>query len=257
MSVRATTGPSAGSGTACRDPIGFACDHRNVRALAPFALAGLGLGTGCYATYAPPARTLSGGAPGRLMPGQMEVTGAGIGFIAPIEGGGGAVGYAARPHLVVTGGVDGMKSHVLGWGGVRTPFRLHLRPKISLAADGELGVGVGVGGRNDCDNSRCEDDDIAWYRRPAGGGYLGAGGAVRFGPVSIYSRARAQVTGAKHIPATQWATIAAGLHFHILDRADVWIAETYGRYDNDTDNNAFLFTELGLGFRFDPYLGWR
>ncbi len=228
-----------------------------MRTLAPFALALVGLGAGCYATYAPPVRTITGGAPGRLAPGQIEVTGASAGYPAPSGAGAGSVGWAARPHLVVTGGVDGIQGHVLGWAGVRTPFRLHLRPRISLNADGEIGAGVGVGGTNRCEHQGCEPDDIRWFRRPAGGGFLGAAGAVRLGPVSIYARARGQVTGAQNVPATQWASIGGGLHFHILERADVWIAETYGGYANGLDAQTILFTELGLGFRFDPYLGWR
>jgi hypothetical protein len=217
-----------------------------------FVLAGA-----CAPTYAPPVRTIHGGAPGHLDHGDMEIAGASSGVFWPWGMGGGTVGYAIAPSLVVTGGVDGGSEHVLGWAGVRAPFRWYLRPRISLVGEGELGLGAGVGGANRCDRSECERDDMKWYRRPAGGGYLGAGGAARFGPISIYTRARAQLTGAENVPATQWASVFGGLHGHILDRADLWVGTAYAHYSNGLDSASGIVTEIGLGFRFSPYLGWH
>ncbi|MCA9708576.1 MAG: hypothetical protein KDK70_22190, partial [Myxococcales bacterium] len=105
----------------------------------------------CAPTFAPPIRTVHGGAPGRLDPGDMELGlgSAGLGYV-PGGMGGGSVGYAARPHLTVEGGVDGGSAWTLGWGGVRVPGRWRLRePWLGVAVDGEAGVGAGVGG------SRC------------------------------------------------------------------------------------------------------
>jgi len=148
----------------------------------------------------------------------------------------------------------------MGWGGIRMPQRWHLRPRISLAADGELGIGAGVGGRN-CNATptadSCNDDGIEWWQRPAGGGYLGAGTALRLGPVSLYSRGRLQIVGARNVPATQWASILGGLHGHILRYADIWAGVAMVHYANASDSGSGLVTEVGLAFRFDPILGWR
>jgi hypothetical protein len=130
---------------------------------------------------------------------------------------------------------------------------------MSLAAEAELGAGVGIGGENSCEpnDDECTADDLPWYERPAGGGYLGGAGAFRLGPVSLYTRLRMQLAGAKHVPATQWASAFAGLHFHILDRADIWGGVAFAGYSNGVDSARGLVSEVGLAFRFDPYLGWR
>lgn len=53
----------------------------------------------------------------------MEVAAASSGVVIPAGMGGGMVGYAARPHLTVEGGVDATDGWTLGWGGVRVPHR--------------------------------------------------------------------------------------------------------------------------------------
>lgn len=217
------------------------------------------MGSACAPIYAPPVRTGNFGAPGRLPAGQMEVAAATAGALAPYGLAGANVGYAVRPDLIVQGGVDtGFNDFALAWGGVQLPRKLQLSRRWSLAADLELGLGVGVGGRNDCDDpDACDVDDIAWFRRAAGGGYLGAGGAVRFGPVSLYSRARAQVTDASGLPMTTWVSLFGGFHVHIVDRADVWAGVAGAQYSNRFETARGLATEVGLAFRFDPYTGWR
>ncbi|MBL4687946.1 MAG: hypothetical protein JKY37_25370 [Nannocystaceae bacterium] len=217
------------------------------------------LSIGCSPVFAPPVRTAHFGAPGRLAPGKVEVAAASSGVVAPVGMLGGNVGYAARRNLIVQAGVDGsFDEFALAWGGVQVPGKLQLSRRWSLAADAELGLGGGIGGRKVCDDrDDCVDDELRWYQRPAGGAYLGAGGAVRLGPVSLYSRVRTQLTGARGVPSTQWSSVALGLHGHILERADVWVGYALAHYANGVDSYSGCVPEIGLAFRFDPYLGWR
>jgi hypothetical protein len=228
----------------------------------PWLTAAIGLVIGC-APFAPPIRTMHGGAPGRLDPGDMEIGGGPAGLIAegssqPFMGGGG-VGWAARPHLTVEGGIDGSDAWTLGWGGVRVPGRWAMRPGVQLAADGEIGVGAGVGGDGckEYGTSDCEPDGLAWNERPAGGGYLGAGGALRLWPVSIYLRARGQIAAAKKVPTTHWASAFGGLHVHILRHADVWGGVAVVHYANGEHSIGGYTWEAGVAFRFDPRAGWN
>lgn len=208
--------------------------------------------------YAPPVRVAQLGAPGRLQPGQVEITAANVGL--PHGFVGSSVGYAAHEHLIVQVGADGgFDRFAMGWAGIQVPGTYHLTGRWSASADGEIGAGAGAGGR-------CDDEDDSndlcrtsrpWYRRPAGGGYLGAGGALRYGPISLYSRARVQTTAARDIPMTTWTMLSGGLHGHILDRADVFATVTGFRYANGVDAVGYFVGEVGLAFRFDPILGWR
>lgn len=221
------------------------------------ALVGLALG-GCTAVYAPPVRVAQLGAPGRLQAGQVEISAANVGL--PHGFVGSSVGYAAREHLIVQAGADGaFRGFAMGWAGVQVPGTYHLTGRWSVSADGELGAGAGAGGSCDEDDSTTElcRVDRPWYRRAAGGGYLGAGGALRYGPISLYSRARVQTTAARDIPMTTWTMLSGGLHGHILDRADVFAGVTGFRYANGVDAFGYFAAELGLAFRFDPILGWR
>lgn len=221
----------------------------------------------CAPTYAPPLRTIHGGAPGRLDPGQMEIGGGslGVGAVPGGVGGGGGLGYAVRPHLAVEGGVDGATSWTMGWGGVRVPYRWRTSQRwLTFAADGSLSVGAGVGGSRCSEGSEGQStpcdadlDGLHWYRRMAGGGAIGAGAAMRLGPVSLFSRGRLQIVGARNIPATQWASAMGGVHVHILHRADLWWSMGVAHYANAQDSAWGTISEVGLAFRFDPYLGWR
>lgn len=222
----------------------------------------------CAPTFAPPVRTIHGGAPGRLDAGQMEVGGGslGLGAVPGGIGGGGGLGYAVRPHLVVEGGVDGASEWTLGWGGVRVPHRWRTSHRwLSFAADGSVSVGAGVGGHNcahattddPATDDSCQSDGLEWYRRLAGGGAIGAGAAMRLGPVSLFSRGRLQITGARNVPATQWASGMGGLHVHILRHADLWWSMGVAHYANAADSAWGPVSEVGLAFRFDPVLGWR
>lgn len=80
---------------------------------------------------------------------------------------------------------------------------------------------------------------------------------MRWGPVSLCARARAQLTAAKGIPVTTWTSGFAGLHFHFIQRADLWLGAGSFHYANGVDSDAGMLTELGLSFQFDPYLGSR
>jgi len=190
----------------------------------------------------------------------VEVAASSSGTALPYGLIGGNAGYAVKRNLIVQGGVDGsLEGYTMAWGGVQVPGRLHLSRRWSLAADGEVGVGAGVGGERVCGDERedCVDDNRPWYRRAAGGGYLGVGGAVRAGPVSMYARARTQMTDATGIPVTLWASGLGGFHFHILDKADIWLGSGMARYSNAYDSRTIWVSEIGLAFRFDPYVGWR
>lgn len=233
-----------------------------MHAFTPAGAVLVGLALGC-APFAPPMRVMHGGAPGRLDPGDMEVAGGPAGMIA--EGGvapsfgGGGLGYAVREHLTVEGGIDGAGGWTIGWGGVRVPGRWWMGSGVSLAADGEVGLGAGVGGddSDDCDGSGCVSDGRRWQNRPAGGGYLGGGGALRLWPVSIYLRTRAQLSAAKNVPTTQWISGFGGLHVHILRHADLWGGVAAVRYANSAHAVSGYTWEAGLAFRFDPRTGWR
>lgn len=239
------------------------------RPLHPLLLTCAMLAPACAPTYAPPVRTIHGGAPGRLDPGQVEIGGGsmGLGAVPGGIGGGGNLGYAVRPHLALEAGVDGGSGGwTLGWGGVRVPYRWRTSQRwLSFAADGSLSLGAGVGGENcsegsngsAADEGRCLSDGLEWYRRLAGGGAIGAGAAMRLGPVSLFSRGRLQITGARNVPATQWASGMGGLHVHILDRADLWWSMGIAHYANAADSTWGTISEVGLAFRFDPVLGWR
>ncbi|MCX4241715.1 hypothetical protein [Paraliomyxa miuraensis] len=223
----------------------------------------------CAPTYAPPVRTIHGGAPGRLDVGQMEVAAGsmGLGAVPGGTGGGGSLGHAVRPHLALEGGVDGAKKGwTLGWGGVRAPYRIRTSHRwLSFAVDGSLSVGAGVGGHNcagdpeiyEPNSAGCYSDGVRWYHRLAGGGAMGAGAAMRLGPVSLFTRGRLQITGARNIPATQWASAMGGLHVHILRYADLWWSTGVGHYSNSVEGLTGMISEVGLAVRFDRHLGWR
>lgn len=212
-------------------------------------------------TYAPPPRTIHTGAPGRLDPGDMEVGVASSGFIVPSGLAGTNIGYAVNSRLTVEGGLDANYARqggwTMGWAGVRTPRRFHLRRKLSLAVDGAAGLGLGVGGCASGDDVECNADRRDWWERPAGGGYLDAGAAVRWGPMSLYSRGRMQVARSLGTPTTHWASVLFGLHGHILDRADLWGGMALAQYSNREHTTSGWIAEVGLSFRFDPVFGWR
>lgn len=213
------------------------CMPSHVR-IAPPAAA-LVLASGC-ATYAPPLRTTSPGAPGRVQEREMEVGGAAGGTASAPVAGGPQMGYGIRNWVAIEAGGEIIPgTGALGWVGPRftvDPWRgARYRPVV----DFELQGGAGVGGE-----TQAEGDDMHWTARPAGGGAAGIGFAYHLGRFAPYARARVSLTAAEQIPVTAWTILTAGAQWRFANTFDLFADVGYARFDNAADS-AF-----GLAYRF-------
>lgn len=240
--------------------------------LAAFAAAAAAV-LGCASTYAPPMRTPTSGAPGRLGKSEAEI-GLGLGSYTP---GGGVL--VAPPFLgpelafgladwisVEANGEWRDDRSLVGVGGVRFTPSSFLKPGNRFAMDLAVGAGAGMGGII-CEDAgtlsdselRCdggvERDGRDWTARTVVGGYLdmGFGWIVKQrsrSRTALFLRPRVEYSTATGLPDTIWVLTTFGPHFTLLDRIEIHFSvgpSIYllapGVYHGD-----FLF-ELGLAVR--------
>jgi len=227
-------------------------------------LFGWGGTVGCNPTYAPPVRTNHYGAPADFHRGRME---ANVSYMNPAGTGlDGSLGLALTDAVQLElGGNFGVGA--ITYVGVR--FSSYQKAKQQRLAnvlfDFETGAGLGVGGELCGDDPESVDDDECahavnppWYRRIAGGAYFGVGLGVEFDidPVfklSIYSRARLQITKAQYIPTTTWVTAGGGLELTFSDFFKLYGGPYYAMYDNSMDGIFGCAGEVGIKFVFDVF----
>ncbi len=212
----------------------------------------------CAPTFAPAPWVGTAGAPGRLYGGDVELRGTTNGLLGSAGGsvplvGGPAVAHAIDDRWAIEGGGEyASPGWALGHAGTRLTAETRARRWLRLAGDGELGAALGVGGSvcNRVGLAAC--DPTPWYRRIGGGGYLGAGAALRFPWLALYGRGRVQLAGARGVPATGWTQIAGGLELSLGRHVALWSAFGWGGYDNRVESAHFGVYELGLAVRWLP-----
>jgi hypothetical protein len=178
--------------------------------------------SGC-ASYSPPVRSPTYGAPGRLRQGDLEIAGAVAGVVAPGDAGGGWLAYAVRDWASVELGVDASIGRwAMGFLGGRFTHAPKRDRKLHGALDGEVGVGMGAGGNAHCSNYSTSCDPRSWHERVAFGSYLGGGAGYHFSFFALYARGRVQQTVSDGLPATVWGTLHGGLQFRIARTVDLF-----------------------------------
>lgn len=192
------------------------------------------------------------GAPGRVHEGDIELGGAATGVMvsAPPAYGGPALSIGVTERVAIEGGADfGTGQWAMGWLGTRVTGRRSSRGSLTLVGDVELGAGGGAGG-SQCDQGRYDRcDRINWYDRLAGGAYAGFGGALRWRIPAVYTRLRAQVTGAQGVPTTAWTSWSSGVELRFVDRVSLWTGVGLADYHNRDDHLWGGIYELGLAVR--------
>jgi hypothetical protein len=235
----------------------------SVRRLLLIALAGsllVAAAAACNPTFAPPIRAVQYGAPARLTEGRVE-----IGAVA----GGFAIPDVLSPHVGVgirdwvaleVGGnfwVESSRRYMwaMGFIGPRFSYAPHRERRVHLISDLELGVGVGRGGSlygNDGPSRECTDcDNLTALDRTAGGGYGGFGIGAQIGWLSLYGRARVEVSAADNVPTTTWPTASVGAEFNIHKRVALTLAFGYLGYMNARDVENGWFYQMGVTFFID------
>jgi hypothetical protein len=209
---------------------------------------------GCAPTFAPPVRSATQGAPGRLSQGDIEISGGGAGFVTPAAGGG-WLGYGIQDWLAVEAGADGAPG---GWGmgfaGIRLTHAPARKNMFHLAFDFESALGVGAGGVRcgnlDPESTSCRGaDGRPWYERAAGGGLVGGGAGLHMGPVAAFTRSRVQVTRATAVPTTCWTTVHGGLQLRIAGTVDLFSSVGHTGYWNERDRAHGISLDFGLAIR--------
>jgi hypothetical protein len=197
--------------------------------------------TGCM-SYAPPIRTSSPGAPGRLGASEMEVGGAFGGFQIPSVGGP-HLGYGIRDFVSIeAGGEFSPSGWAMGWLGPRFTLAPGRGYRLYPAADLELAGGAGVGGSG--------DDDRRWDHRFAGGGLIGGGFAYHVGRFAPYVRGRVQVTGAQGARPTAWTIANAGGQVRLADVVDLFADIGYARLDSSDGGLGGFAYRVGFAVFF-------
>ncbi len=207
---------------------------------------------GCMA-YAPPVRSVTYGAPGRLRQGDLEIAGGSAGAIAPGGTGSGWLAYGVRDWASVELGVDASrKSWAMGFLGGRFTHAPQRERKLHGALDGEVGVGMGVGGNDDCSGGQRSCDSHRWNQRAAFGSYLGGGAGYHFSWFALYARGRIQQTVSDGLPATLWGTLHGGLQFRIARTVDLFAGTGLSGFVNfHRQNTYFWSTDAGISVHFD------
>ncbi len=203
----------------------------------------------CAPVFAPPVRSVDYGAPARVAPGQGEVVlGTNTLFTTNLH-----VGISVHEDWAFESSFD---SPLLGWAeredswaivstGLRwTPLRPAGDSREGWAADVEGGVGVGVGGAEGKGGSR------AWSEIPAGGLYLGAGGAFHARWIAFFARARAQVSAAARVPTTAWLSARFGVEVR-MGPVPLTFSTGVSSYLNRTEVMWSPLADLSLGVVFE------
>lgn len=219
--------------------------HRHVAAVLVVAA------SACAPTFAPPLRSGTMGAPGRVQAGDVDLGGAAVGTVASAPRyGGPALAIGITDGVAIEAGGDFAASGwAMGFGGARLTGRVPLRKQFRLVGDTEFGAGAGVGGSRCRGAWSCVGDGRRWYERAAGGGYLGVGGALRWRIPTIYTRLRVQATTATSIPSTIWTTWNSGVELRFARRVSLWAAVGLADYWNRRDSRWGFIYELGLAVR--------
>ncbi len=216
---------------------------------------------GCNAYYAPPVRAFQYGAPARLEAGRVEVGGTAGGFAIP-DIGGPHVGVGITDAVAIEAGGNfwldaGRQSWAMGWLGPRFSYAPHRERRVHFIGDLELGAGVGVGGVRDSNSSlsdHCMDcDGRSGLDRLAGGGYGGIGLGVQIAWVSLYARARVEMSTADNVPTTVWPSASVGAEFNYRKKFAVTIGGGYIGYVNGSDHIDAWFYQLGAVMFFDAW----
>lgn len=206
-------------------------------------------------SYAPPVRSLTYGAPGRLRQGDLEIAGGAAGIIAPGSAGGGWLAYAVRDWASVELGVDASRNTwAMGFLGGRFTHAPKRERKLHGALDGEVGVGMGAGGEAYCAYSstspRC--DHRNWNQRVAFGSYLGGGAGYHFSWFALYARGRIQQSMSDGLPATVWGTLHGGLQFRIARTVDLFGGTGLsGFVTGQRRHDYFWSSDAGISVHFD------
>jgi hypothetical protein len=211
---------------------------------------------GCGASFAPPIRSVHGGAPGRLGANDLDI-GGGATFVTAKGSPGAATGglylaYAVKEGVQLEAGTDhSLAVWSLGYMGARfTPWRQR-QGAVRGALDLETGAGLGAGGKR-CvpreSDGQCVGDGLSWTARLAGGGYLGMGIGMHAGSFALFARARGQATSALGVPLTIWGSGVAGAEVSLAPTVRFWASGGMGGYWNRLDAQRAPILELGLSF---------
>ncbi len=197
----------------------------------------------CTATYAPPVRYFTPGAPGRIKAGDYEV---GFSFFSA------SLTTGLYDWLSTEVGVEYQALSVMGF----TGFRLTASASKYLVSDFEFGAGLGLGGSR-CGNQEYDDayasctwDGLDSLDRFAGGGYFGLGARLGTDELSMYFRGRGELTKATGVPLTVWAGGLMGLHVTLGRLLGIHCGFGYGGYWNEIDSRGSILLEFGFAFRF-------
>jgi hypothetical protein len=203
------------------------------------------LGLGCAPTFAPPIRSTHYGAPARVAPGEVEISGAGSAYLT-------AGVYAGLPIAedvqLEVGSDFAAPDQEGGWrlgvGGLRYTHAPKVRERgFGGAFDIEGGLGFGAGGVNS-DRSGPDTGKTAF------GGYFGMGAGVHVSRrVALFARGRAQLSTATGVPTTFWGSGLFGPEL-TFGPASFYLATGLAGYSNDLDGIAGLAMEGGLSFHF-------
>lgn len=207
---------------------------------------------GC-AAYAPPVRSVTYGAPGRLRQGDLEIAGGMASAAAAAFSGGGWLAYGVRDWASVELGLDAQRnSWGMGFLGGRFTHAPKRERKLHGALDGEVGLGMGAGGNDDCDFNDKHCDRRSWNQRAAFGSYLGGGAGYHFSWFALYARGRIQQTVSDGLPATVWGTLNGGMQFRIARTVDLFgAAGLSGYFTTKSANSAFFSFDTGISVHFD------
>lgn len=222
-------------------------------ALALGALAALG----CNPTFAPPMRLAHGGGPGRIAPTHGAVSaGGGLGGYGSL---GVAIPLPEGFHLEGSG--SAWEYGATGALGVRYTHRAR-----RLAMDGEFGLGGGAGGalcgNDDAPDERCNAgsptgamgarraDGLDAWSRYTFGGYAGVGlGARVWRSLGVFGRTRVQLSQARNVPTTFWASAMGGIEWS-LGPLELYVGAGWAAYFNSYDQDNTLVLEGGLSLPF-------
>jgi hypothetical protein len=216
-------------------------------------LLGLALLPACV-SYAPPVRSPTYGAPGRLRQGDLEIAGSVAGVVAPGDAGGGWLAYGVRDWASVELGVDAsLRGWAMGFLGGRFTHAPRRERKLHGALDGEVGVGMGAGGEAYCPDSNstsCSPRD--WNERVAFGSYLGGGAGYHFSFFALYARGRIQQTVSDGLPATVWGTLHGGLQFRIARTVDLFGGTGLSGFVTGRSHDSYFWSsDAGISVHFD------
>ncbi|MDD5308613.1 MAG: hypothetical protein PHU25_14945 [Deltaproteobacteria bacterium] len=214
-------------------------------------------------TFAPPIRSVHGGAPGRVSAREVEVGAAAnlypgvrweretsTPWLSP------ALSYGIVDTIAIEAAADVTTFWRMGSLGLRlTP--LQKKDKLRrFSYDFEIGGGAGVGGAlyceddtNDCKGNYKEDKRDS-MERIAAGGYAGVGFGYRWSWFGVFLRGQYQLTGATNVPLTQWLSFAAGPQFTIFDGVYIYAAGGMWGWVNQMDDGHDGLAEIGTSVVF-------